>query len=86
MPELPPKNPLLEVSNFKGLHSDRRAAEREQFDMKLKQREAEIDGLKRERAERKAREEEEEIARMRKAAVPKANPIRLETLSDKIVL
>lgn len=76
VPELPPKNPLLEVSNFKGLHSDRRAAEREQFDMKLKQREAEIDGLKRERAERKAREEEEEIARMRKAAVPKANPIR----------
>jgi hypothetical protein len=34
------------VSNFE-LHSDRRAREREQFDQQQKQKEAEIEGMKR---------------------------------------
>ena len=69
------------MSNF-SLHSDRRAEERMKFDLKLKQREAEIEGARRELEMRKKREEEEEVQRLRREAVPRANPIRLvEALS-----
>jgi len=71
----PSEKPLSEISNFT-LHSDRRAEERHAFDLKLKQKEAEIEGAKREQEERRKREEEEEIAELRKAAVHKAQPIR----------
>merc|ERR1719397_927085 len=71
----PSEKPLSEVSNF-SLHTDRRAEERTRFEMKLKQKEAEIEGAKRELEKRKKREEEEEVQRLRKEAVPRANPIR----------
>ena len=41
----PSDKPLSEVSNFE-LHSDRRAREREQFDLQQKQREAELESSK----------------------------------------
>ena len=63
------------MSNF-SLHTDRRAEERSRFEMKLKQKEAEIEGAKRQLEERKKREEEEEVQRLRREAVPRANPIR----------
>ena len=42
----PADKPLLEVSNFE-LHSDRRAREREEYDMLRKQKEAELEAHKR---------------------------------------
>ena len=42
----PAEKPLLEVSNFE-LHSDRRAREREEFDLQRKQKEAELEAQKR---------------------------------------
>jgi hypothetical protein len=42
----PSTKPLVEISNVE-LHSDRRALEREQFDMVVKRREAEIEANKR---------------------------------------
>ena len=75
----PSGKPLSEVVNF-SLHSDRRAEERTKFEIKLKQKEAEIEGAKRELEMRKKREEEEEIQRLRKEAVPRANPIRSDSL------
>jgi len=71
----PSDTPLSEVSNFI-LHSDRRAEERKAFDLKVKQKEAEIVGAKRELEERKKREEIEEISKLRKESVHKAQPVR----------
>lgn len=47
-PFVPAKStkPLAEVSNFQ-LHSDKRAIEREQFTMQQKQKEAELESMKR---------------------------------------
>ena len=58
------------------LHSERRAKEREDFEIKQKQKEAEMEGAKRELEARRQREEEEEVARRRREAVHKAQPIR----------
>ena len=63
------------MSNF-SLHTDRRAEERRVFEIKMKQKEAEIEGAKRELEMRKKREEEEEVQRLRREAVLRANPIR----------
>lgn len=71
----PSDKPLSEISNIV-LHSDRRAEEREAFDLKVKQKEVDMEGAKREQEERRKREEQEEVARLRKAAVHKAQPIR----------
>jgi len=71
----PSDKPLSEISNIV-LHSDRRAEEREAFDLKVKQKEVDMEGAKREQEERRKREDEEEVARLRKAAVHKAQPIR----------
>jgi len=71
----PSDKPLSEISNFV-LHSDRRAEEREAFDLKVKQKEVDMEGAKREQEERRKREEQEEVVRLRKAAVHKAQPIR----------
>jgi len=71
----PSEKPLSEISNFV-LHSDRRAEEREAFDLKIKQKEADLAGAKRELEERREREAQEEVQRLRKAAVHKAQPIR----------
>eukprot|EP00090_Calanus_glacialis_P044282 TRINITY_DN7885_c0_g1_i1.p1 TRINITY_DN7885_c0_g1~~TRINITY_DN7885_c0_g1_i1.p1 ORF type:complete len:750 (-),score=309.01 TRINITY_DN7885_c0_g1_i1:165-2360(-) len=71
----PSDKPLSEISNFV-LHSDRRAEEREAFDLKVKQKEVDMEGAKREQDVRRKREDDEEVARLRKAAVHKAQPIR----------
>merc|ERR1711936_701477 len=71
----PSDKPLSEISNIV-LHSDRRAEEREAFDLKVKQKEVDMEGAKREQEERRKREEQEEVARLRKAAVHRAQPIR----------
>jgi targeting protein for Xklp2 len=42
----PSEKPLSEVSNFE-LHSDRRARDREEYDLQRKQKEAELEGMKR---------------------------------------
>ena len=44
--------------------------------MERKQKEAELEGAKRELEERKRREEEEEVAQLRRQAVHKAKPVR----------
>ena len=61
--------------NFQ-LHSDKRAEEREEYDMKRKNKEAEMDAARRQLEERRRHEEELEVQEMRKAAVHKAQPIR----------
>ena len=66
---------MSEVGNFM-LHSERRAMEREAFDVMMKKKEAEMEGAKRELEMRKRREEEEEVNRLRKEAVPRPQPIR----------
>ena len=58
------------------LHSERRAKEREDFEIKQKQKEAEMEGAKRELEARRRRVEEEDVARRRRDAVHKAQPIR----------
>ena len=62
----PSDKPLSEISNFV-LHSDRRAEEREAFDLKVKQKEVDMEGAKREQDVRRKREDDEEVARLRKA-------------------
>ena len=69
---------MSEVGNFM-LHSERRAMEREAFDVMMKKKEAEMEGAKRELEMRKRREEEEEVNRLRKEAVPRAQPIRSDS-------
>ena len=71
---------MSEVGNFM-LHSERRAMEREAFDVMMKKKEAEMEGAKRELEMRKRREEEEEVNRLRKEAVPRAQPIRSDLLN-----
>eukprot|EP00088_Acartia_fossae_P040797 TRINITY_DN4252_c0_g1_i3.p1 TRINITY_DN4252_c0_g1~~TRINITY_DN4252_c0_g1_i3.p1 ORF type:complete len:767 (+),score=251.71 TRINITY_DN4252_c0_g1_i3:80-2380(+) len=71
----PSDKPLSEVSNFK-LHSDRRAEERQQYEQERLKREVDLEQAKREREVRKKQEEENEVARLRRQAVPKAQPIK----------
>ena len=80
----PSDKPLSEISNFV-LHSDRRAEEREAFDLKVKQKEVDMEGAKREQDVRRKREDDEEVARLRKAAVHKAQPIRFAKNWKKII-
>lgn len=58
------------------LESERRAAERKQFEERLKQQESEKLKEQQRRQLERQREEEEEIRRQRAAAVHKAQPIR----------
>lgn len=78
---MPPFKPLREISNFV-LHSDRRAEEREAFDLKVKQKEVDMEGAKREQDVRRKREEEEEVPKMRKAAVHLTQTIRFAIKFD----
>ena len=72
----PSDKPLSQIdSNFQ-LHSDIRAEQREEYDMKRRDAEAQLDAAKREREERHRKEEELEIQRLRREAVHKAQPIR----------
>eukprot|EP00096_Caligus_rogercresseyi_P011310 TRINITY_DN440_c0_g1_i2.p1 TRINITY_DN440_c0_g1~~TRINITY_DN440_c0_g1_i2.p1 ORF type:complete len:690 (-),score=233.25 TRINITY_DN440_c0_g1_i2:349-2268(-) len=71
----PSNKPLVEISNFE-LHTDRRAVEREAFEMQKKEKEVEIQEYKRLREDQIKLKEEEEVRRLRKEAVHKSNPIR----------
>ena len=62
-------------SNFQ-LHSDKRAEEREEYEMRRKNKEAELDAARRLLEERRRHDEELEVQRMRKEAVHKAQPVR----------
>ena len=64
-----------EISDF-NLNTDQRVNQREVFDQHIKAREAELEGLKRQREERNDRERGEEVARMRQAAVHQAQGIK----------
>jgi len=57
------------------LHTDRRALQRQQFEQKKAEKEEEIAGLKQMMEMKKKEEEEAEIAKMRKDAVHKAQPM-----------
>ena len=67
---------MTEIDRNFILHSDKRAEEREEYDMKRKNKEAEMDAARRQLEERRRHEEALEIQEMRKAAVHKAQPIR----------
>jgi len=58
------------------LHSDRRAAERQHFDEKMRQREAEQEAMKKRVEQLREMEREEEVRQMRRDAVHKAQPIK----------
>jgi len=72
------EKPLRELDNISRpfAHSEKRAEERAKYDMEMKHKEAELEGAKRLLVERRKREDEEEISKERKEAVPKAQPIR----------
>ncbi|XP_076470429.1 targeting protein for Xklp2-like isoform X3 [Babylonia areolata] len=72
---VPSTKALTEVSDFE-LNSDRRAQQREEFEMRKKEREAELEGHRREREQRDKEEEEAAIARLRAEMVHRPNPIR----------
>ena len=63
------------MSNFE-LHSDRRAREREQFDLQQKQREAELESSKKQLEDKRRQDEEREMQRLRREAVHKAQPVK----------
>eukprot|EP00094_Tigriopus_californicus_P006476 TCALIF_06236-PB protein Name:"Similar to TPX2 Targeting protein for Xklp2 homolog (Patiria pectinifera)" AED:0.07 eAED:0.05 QI:246/0.66/0.57/1/1/1/7/271/703 len=67
--------PMTEISNFE-LHSDRRAREREVFELEKKRKEADLESMKRQLEERRRLEHEEEVRRLRHEAVHKAQPVR----------
>nr|XP_053648834.1 targeting protein for Xklp2-B-like isoform X2 [Cherax quadricarinatus]XP_053648843.1 targeting protein for Xklp2-B-like isoform X2 [Cherax quadricarinatus]XP_053648852.1 targeting protein for Xklp2-B-like isoform X2 [Cherax quadricarinatus]XP_053648860.1 targeting protein for Xklp2-B-like isoform X2 [Cherax quadricarinatus]XP_053648868.1 targeting protein for Xklp2-B-like isoform X2 [Cherax quadricarinatus]XP_053648877.1 targeting protein for Xklp2-B-like isoform X2 [Cherax quadricarinatus] len=69
------KKPLTDVSGFT-LNTEVRAVDRNEYELHRKRKEDEILAAKREREERQAAEELEEIARLRREAVHKANPVR----------
>ena len=72
----PSEKPLSQIDPNFQLHSDIRAEKREEYDMLRRNKEAELDGVRREREERHKYEENLEIQKMRKEAVHKAQPVR----------
>lgn len=66
---------IAEVSDFE-LNSERRAAQREDFELRKKEREAELEGQRRLREQRQKEEEEAAIAKLRAEMVHHPNPIR----------
>jgi len=71
----PSDKPLSELSNFT-LHSDRRAEEREKYEKERLKREVDLDQARREGELRRKQEEQEEVARLRRQAVHKAQPVK----------
>ncbi|XP_064089670.1 targeting protein for Xklp2 homolog isoform X1 [Macrobrachium nipponense] len=69
------KKPLTDISGFT-LNTEVRAEERSKFELHQKQREDELLAAKREQEEKEKAEAAAEVARMRKEAVHKANPVR----------
>ncbi|KAL8612429.1 hypothetical protein ACOMHN_008414 [Nucella lapillus] len=66
---------LTDISDFE-LNSDRRAMDREEFEMRKKEREVELEGHRRQREQRDKVEEEMAIAKLRAEMVHRSNPIR----------
>jgi targeting protein for Xklp2 len=58
------------------LNTERRAKKREEFDTRFKLEQAELEHLRQMRDGNQKREELEEVARLPKEAVHKANPVR----------
>jgi len=71
----PSDRQLSEISNFT-LHSDRRAVERQAYEKERLKKELDIEQAKREKEERKKREQAEEVTKLRRQAVHKAQPIK----------
>merc|ERR1719450_667017 len=65
----PSDKPLTEIDPNFQLHSDKRAEEREEYEMRRKNKEAEMDAARRQMEERRRHEEELEVQEMRKAAL-----------------
>jgi len=72
----PSDKPLTEIDPNFQLHSDKRAEEREEYEMKRRNKEAEMDAARIQMEERRRYDEDLEIKRMRKEAVHKAQPVR----------
>ena len=72
----PSDKPLTEIDPNFQLHSDKRAEEREEYEMKRRNKEAEMDAARILMEERRRYDEDLEIKRMRKEAVHKAQPVR----------
>lgn len=72
----PSDKPLAQIDQNFQLHSDRRAEEREEYDMKRKNKEAELDAARRQLEERQKYEQDLEVQRLRKENVHKAQPVR----------
>ena len=72
----PSEKPFTEIDPNFQLHSDKRAEEREEYDMRRKNKEAELDAARRQMEERRRYDEDLEIQRMRREAVHKAQPVR----------
>ena len=72
----PSDKPLSQIDQNFQLHSDRRAEEREEYDMKRKNKEAELDAARRQMEERRKYEQDLEVQRLRREAVHKAQPVR----------
>lgn len=64
-----------EVSDFE-LNSDRRAVQREEFELWKKEREVELEGHRRQREQRQKEEEEAAIAKLRAEMIHRPNPVR----------
>ncbi|KAJ9580425.1 hypothetical protein L9F63_024401 [Diploptera punctata] len=77
--------PLTDITAVE-LNTEKRAKEREEFDLKVKMEQAHLEELRRRRDEQQKRAEMEEVARLRKEAVHKALPVPkykpLEVLSS----
>nr|XP_045585406.1 targeting protein for Xklp2-like isoform X2 [Procambarus clarkii] len=69
------KKPLTDISTF-ALNTEVRAIDRNEYELHRKRKEDEILAAKREQEERQAAEELAEVARVRREAVHKANPVR----------
>lgn len=72
----PSDKPLSELSNFT-LHSDRRAEDREKYERERLRREVDLEQAKREGEVRRKHEQADQVAKMRKQAVHKAQPIKV---------
>lgn len=89
-PEVLKKKPFMPSASNKSpckvmdidLNTEKRAQDRENFDLLMKQKEAEIEATRRQRETNRQMAESQEIARIRKAAIPRAQPIRHYKMID----
>jgi len=71
----PSSKPPAEIDPNFELHSDKRAKERETYEMHRKAKEAELDARRRQLEDRQRREEEDKVRQMRQQAVHKPTPL-----------